>query len=377
MPAPSEKFLFADQLRGVAAVLVLISHMLGSFWFARGVVATFLFAPPLASPTPSWVAGLAAVPVNPGALGVAIFFMVSGFVIPFSFRTHGTVGFLGARLLRIYPVYWVALGAGLAVRYGSACYWGQPFRIGPYVLLSNALLVNDLVGVGSIDLVNWTLAIELKFYLLYALTRHLVLRWRGWLAVACGAMTVGLSLTATLLLPLLPFRAASIVTALTNEAMLLPFMLLGSLLALHVRGQLSAAAVAVTSATVLLLMALAWRVGPDAAAFVAVAPNYVLGWAIFAACTAARHRFAPRRSLRVLASISYPLYLVHSAVGYAVLRVMIDAGTGVPMALVLAIALSAGLAIVIHQGVERRSVALGRRLALRPADGTHLAGPGR
>ena len=33
-------------------------------------------------------------------------------------------------------------------------------------MLANALLVQDLVGQPSIDLVNWTLVIELHFYLL-------------------------------------------------------------------------------------------------------------------------------------------------------------------------------------------------------------------
>ncbi len=362
----TRKFVFADQLRGIAAVLVLVSHWLGTFWTARDVVSTQVFAPVMDGPTPPWVAAVAAVPVNLGALGVALFFMISGFVIPFSFRTHGTAGFLAARLLRIYPVYWVALGAGLAVRYGSAWYWGQPFGVGRLVVLTNALLINDLVGVGSIDLVNWTLVIELKFYLLYALARHFILRWRGWAVIALGVVSAGLGWGAVLLLPHVPFRAATIVTVLANQAMLMPFMLLGSLLALHVQGRLSGAAVALSSAVVLALFMLAWSVGPDAASAVAVGRTYVLGWAIFAACAMLRAWFAPKRVLGGLASISYPLYLVHSVIGYAVLRGLLDAGAGAAGALAGAAVVSIGFATAVHWAVERRAIRFGRRLAFPP-----------
>ncbi len=45
----------------------------------------------------------------PGPFGVALFFLISGLVIPFSFDRHRTGAFLLARLLRIYPTYLAAL----------------------------------------------------------------------------------------------------------------------------------------------------------------------------------------------------------------------------------------------------------------------------
>jgi peptidoglycan/LPS O-acetylase OafA/YrhL len=126
------------------------------------------------------------VPFNSGPLGMALFFMISGFVIPFSFRHHTTFSFLCARALRIYPTYLLALAVGLAARYLSARYWGQHFAVYPIVVLGNGLLVHDLVGMSTIDLVNWTLTIELKFCLLFALARQAIMRWQGRFVVACA-----------------------------------------------------------------------------------------------------------------------------------------------------------------------------------------------
>lgn len=119
------KIIFADQLRGLAALLVVINHYSGIYWFMPGFVAGFIFAPVQTAPVPPLAAAIVNVPFNPGVLGVALFFMISGFVIPFSFRHHSSVTFLIARVLRIYPAYWLALAIGLAARYLSARYWGN------------------------------------------------------------------------------------------------------------------------------------------------------------------------------------------------------------------------------------------------------------
>ena len=48
-------------------------------------------------------------PLNWGPFGVALFFVISGFVIPFSFETYGRLDFIVARFFRIYPTYLTGL----------------------------------------------------------------------------------------------------------------------------------------------------------------------------------------------------------------------------------------------------------------------------
>ena len=81
------KSQFADTLRGIAAGLVLLDHTLD----LAGLSLTAKF--PL---------------LSLGQLGVALFFLVSGFVIPISLPKYSVPGFLVARVLRIYPTYAVA-----------------------------------------------------------------------------------------------------------------------------------------------------------------------------------------------------------------------------------------------------------------------------
>lgn len=104
----STKIEFANTMRGVAAMLVLVSHYLGVFWTNREGVSRYTLLPPLPDkfPTPTLVEWLHFGPwVNWGALGVGLFFLISGFVIPFSLRDRSRASFAIARSWRLIPTY--------------------------------------------------------------------------------------------------------------------------------------------------------------------------------------------------------------------------------------------------------------------------------
>jgi peptidoglycan/LPS O-acetylase OafA/YrhL len=93
------KIDFANTLRGIAAVAVVISHYFGVFWSDREADASLIKSPALPLdlyPVPEffkWVHPIAM--LNWGAFGVALFFLISGFVIPFSLKNaRGMVLFL-------------------------------------------------------------------------------------------------------------------------------------------------------------------------------------------------------------------------------------------------------------------------------------------
>jgi exopolysaccharide production protein ExoZ len=100
--------------------------------------------------------------------GVAIFFVISGFIMCFITRENAD-GFLAKRIVRIVPMYWVATLAYVTFRYGFG-------RLSPDLSASNPNLAVDLpqsllflpseklplLGVG------WTLNFEMYFYLVFA-----------------------------------------------------------------------------------------------------------------------------------------------------------------------------------------------------------------
>lgn len=83
----SLRITFIDAARGVAAFLVLFQHSYERFF-------------------PSLGEHLGSEVINFGQLGVVIFFLVSGFIIPFSLERSKSLGhFFVNRAFRIYPLY--------------------------------------------------------------------------------------------------------------------------------------------------------------------------------------------------------------------------------------------------------------------------------
>lgn len=150
MTAPTQnRLLFIDSIRGIAAVLVLFQHSYEFFF--RDQVAEFGHSV-----------------FHFGQAGVVAFFLVSGFIIPFSLeRSSSLTSFFIHRIFRIYPLYLVVLIVNLLLVYsGIDQMEGEvnPFRI----LATHVYFVQEyLAGNWSVNLVvgSWTLLIEAIWYL--------------------------------------------------------------------------------------------------------------------------------------------------------------------------------------------------------------------
>ena len=169
-----QKIEFANTLRGFAALAVLISHYLGAFWTRRPAVEYLTNTPSLSidlHPTPTIVTWLNAFPIfNWGAVGVAIFFLISGFVIPFTLRKSSLQGFLANRIFRIFPTYIVGFTITLmGIWLGSKYFENKwPFTA-TEVLIHYIPGLRDILWSRPIDGIVWTLEIEIRFYLVCAL----------------------------------------------------------------------------------------------------------------------------------------------------------------------------------------------------------------
>ena len=99
-----------------------------------------------------------------------------------------------------------------------------------------------------------------------------------------------------------------------------------------------------------------------AGSFASAGTSYLWGWAVFALCFALRRHAVPLAPLRWLSAVSYPLYLVHAMLGYALLQALVQ-GWGMAYAPALGVALLACFlaAWALHHGVEKPSMARGKR----------------
>jgi peptidoglycan/LPS O-acetylase OafA/YrhL len=136
-------------------------------------------------------------------IGVSMFFAISGYLVAQSYQRRGSFwAYTEARLLRIYPALWLAVGLTIAV--GAVV-----TTLGAEQFLSNKRTIFYALGSGSLlDLqytlpgvfesnpshaVNgslWTLPVELKMYLFVAIVGLAGVLGRRWLfnAVAAAAL---------------------------------------------------------------------------------------------------------------------------------------------------------------------------------------------
>jgi len=143
-----DKIWFLQGLRGIAASLVVIDHLVLGFWQPNNnLLAVFSYLQP--KTTNEYLAYYGAyefltrLGIEPGTFGVALFFLISGFVIPISLEKIGGVRFLTARFFRIFPTYIVGFSITFTVifLYTWANHIVFPFNWQSY--LAQILLIRD------------------------------------------------------------------------------------------------------------------------------------------------------------------------------------------------------------------------------------------
>jgi peptidoglycan/LPS O-acetylase OafA/YrhL len=144
-----------DVLRAIAALLVCFQHMCLS-WGAQETLSSFK----------STLAHQVIWDLDLGKIGVMIFFLISGYLIPFTVTSSGMAAqrlFIKKRLLRIYPMFLFAIMVSLFVKA-----WEDNYEFDIVLLILNLLLVPNFFERAFISGVFWTLQIEVFFYLIVA-----------------------------------------------------------------------------------------------------------------------------------------------------------------------------------------------------------------
>ncbi|HTO42653.1 MAG TPA: acyltransferase [Burkholderiales bacterium] len=323
-----KRLKFVDGLRGVAAVLVMLYHQVGRT--SAGALT------------------------HRGYLGVAIFFVLSGFVITGAVGArHINAGFLRRfalrRMIRLDIPYWLNIALALAM-IALAARMGVPEQsIQLAQVVAHLVYLQDILGYEEISRVYWTLCLEVQFYLALILllwcAQLLRIRWQHFMLVFLALL--GLSVLANM----------SWIPAPTG--LMFPYwwaFALGAVCYWTLTKRVSARYLAAAALVVAL-----------------TAPGRHGDWRLTACVTTsllflawrwnAMERWLADRVSQFLGRISYSLYLCHPLIGWSAQSLALRyvdqwsaLGIGISMSLV-----SAWLA---YHFIERPSITLSHRVKL-------------
>ncbi len=157
---PRRTFTLIQALRGFAASWVVLFHI------AKGENVTGLTAH-----LPHW---LSYIVFDYGSAGVAVFFVLSGFVISHSLAGRamdgrGYLRFIARRSLRLDPPYWASMLLTVAVGAAFAHAKHLPFASPSFgTVIGHVFYLQELLRLPEIGLVYWSLTYEIQFYLVLA-----------------------------------------------------------------------------------------------------------------------------------------------------------------------------------------------------------------
>lgn len=158
-PAAPKYLESVHLLRGIAAFLVVIHHSIG--WYPLPLLdGAFAFLDPHG---------------ELGRLGVVVFFVISGFVLPLSLDGNYTARFfpkfLAKRFIRIEPTYLISMifAAGILFAKTRLAPHGEAWIPDVGQIAAHLLYVIPFTHYQWLNDVYWTLAIEFQYYILIGL----------------------------------------------------------------------------------------------------------------------------------------------------------------------------------------------------------------
>ncbi|EFA4099485.1 acyltransferase [Escherichia coli] len=348
----SKKIEFVNTIRGVASLVVMLAHYIISFNAFSGGYGGLPKIEGGVFKNASDLLGFGMPSFSYGAFGVALFFLVSGFVIPLSLtklttQRYGIFAFIVSRILRIWPVYVIGFAISMLFRWVSFNGSELSDAYNMYDVIYHLTLFRDWIGGMPLDGVSWTLEIEIKFYLLSAIFAYATVKGKQYITIVAmaGAFAGYYFGVQTPIYFIFPH-------SILYCFQFILFMTIGTNLYLLYAGVISKN------------KAILW-IGVSLGSFIYVCPpdskvGYLVAFLVFLSCYVARDSFSGGTVTSFFAKISYPMYVVHALFGYVTMWYMINFGLNTYVALILQILLTISISYLLHLYVEIPSQKYGK-----------------
>lgn len=299
-----------------------------------------------------------------GAIGVDIFFLISGFIVFLAARRvihagRGVRLFLIKRFLRIYLPYWpiaLALGSAYALLPGFSAAT-EPIQVSWLKSLA-------LIPGGDYSLsVAWTLTFEVFFYILLGVALVLLLPRLRWCCIAAPSLLA-------IALPLsggsVGFVQATTFATLLASPYQLEFLLALAVMAVQCWPQLAVLRNNAPVQPLLLLLALVLLLWPLPATLAyRLGLLMVLSALILFSSVRDFDRMPGVRTMASVGVISYSLYLLHNPIQSLAIRVAVRLALPEAVAALLLVLLPLFAALIYSCTVEAWSLRLMQRAAQR------------
>ncbi|MGW0805775.1 acyltransferase family protein [Nonomuraea sp. NPDC002799] len=332
MRSKADRLYELDGLRLLAALFVVFFHYTFSGWAGGASPVSFVAES-------AWS--------KYGYLGVDLFFLISGFVVLMSAWGRSPRAFLVSRAVRLYPAYWVgiAITALVTVTLGQSLY-----RLSLPQVLANVTMFQAVPDIANVDVVYWTLWVEMRFYFLI-----LLFTWIGMTRTrVMGALWGWLGLTFAVELGLLP-RFADLIVQSEFSHYFIAGMALFMLYKFGLNRQIALLVPVCLGNAVYRAIGYADAVGERYAVTYSHVLITVIVVGIFLLMT-----LVALRVTRVLAkawlvtagALTYPLYLLHAHIGFIVFD-RLGGVVGKYVLLFGLVLIMLGAAYLVHRFVER------------------------
>lgn len=361
------KILFIHYLRGVATCIIIICHLGVMFWFGNEGISSMFGLEPVNGAIErlpdiyvSAVRLSEKIGLNFGPFGVAIFFLISGYIIPYSIKKEGgstkeKCVFLLKRILRIWPTYVCAFSIVFIAMFCYAKSHGRAFAYSLKDYLIQASLLRDWFWVPMMDGISWTLEVELKFYVVvFGLLLFNKLYHRK--SIIGLGMTFFSFLFHTYRNVILGYnvRLYQVLSVLGDSSFLyITFMFLGLVFYNFDSGRWNWKESLITGQVLLGCFFIIMMNSTNEVLLKTYAINYLGALLLFTDFYLLRNQLRESKFLNFVADKSYAIFLLHGGGGYILLSLLCEWGINAMLALVITVGVVFAVAALFNRYVEK------------------------